>query len=196
MTKEPEAIRFFRDKCEQGDLLMTLAAVVLAAGKGTRMKSDLPKVLHKVCGAPIVTHVLKAVEESGAGKIVVVAGYGGEQVVRQIEGRAQVVYQLQQLGTAHALLQAGELFRDFAGHILVVCGDTPLITAKTLREMVIGHINSGAAATVLTAVTANPGSYGRIIRDHSGNLIKNSGAKGRHPGAAGGRGNKHRHVLF
>ncbi|GBF32848.1 N-acetylglucosamine-1-phosphate uridyltransferase [Desulfocucumis palustris] len=151
---------------------MGLAAVVLAAGKGTRMKSDLPKVLHKVCGTPIVNHVLSAVEESGAGKIVVVAGYGGEQVVKQIEGRAQVVYQLQQLGTAHALLQAGDLFKDFEGHILVICGDTPLITAKTLREMVIGHINSGAAATVLTAVPANPGSYGRIIRDHGGGLIK------------------------
>lgn len=151
---------------------MRLAAVVLAAGKGTRMKSHLPKVLHKVCGLPMISHVLGAVEGAGADRIVVVAGYGGDLVAKEVGGRAEVVFQERQLGTAHALLQAGGLLKDFSGNILVVCGDTPLVTDITLRALVERHIERGARATVLTSVLPDPTGYGRVIRDKHGDVQK------------------------
>ncbi|MCL6610438.1 MAG: bifunctional UDP-N-acetylglucosamine diphosphorylase/glucosamine-1-phosphate N-acetyltransferase GlmU [Peptococcaceae bacterium] len=149
---------------------MSLAAVILAAGKGTRMKSDLPKVLHKVCGVPMVCHVLKAARESGADRIVLVAGFGGELVEREVKGMAEVVFQHEQLGTAHALLQAARPLRDFNGDILVLCGDTPLVSADTLKRLVSAHRAGGASATVLTAVLENPAGYGRVIRDGRGKV--------------------------
>lgn len=148
---------------------MGLAAVILAAGKGTRMKSDLPKVLHKICGVPLIRHVLKAARDAGAERIVVVAGFGGELVEQEIKGMAEVVYQHEQKGTAHALQQAAQL-RDFPGDILVLCGDTPLISADSLKELVLTHRDRGAWATVLTAVLEDPTGYGRIIRDSAGNV--------------------------
>lgn len=151
---------------------MRLAAVVLAAGKGTRMKSHLPKVLHKLCGLPMISHVLGAVEGAGADRIVVVAGFGGELVAEEIGTRAEVVFQHRQLGTAHALLQAGGLLKDFQGKILVVCGDTPLVTNTTLKTLVEKHGESGARATVLTSVLSSPTGYGRVIRDTQGNVQK------------------------
>ncbi|WP_031516457.1 bifunctional UDP-N-acetylglucosamine diphosphorylase/glucosamine-1-phosphate N-acetyltransferase GlmU [Desulfofalx alkaliphila] len=151
---------------------MRLAAVILAAGKGTRMKSALPKVLHKVGGKPMLGHVLDAVVRAGVQKKVVVAGYGGEEVKSYVGDLAQVVYQEQQLGTAHALLQAKDLFTDFSGHLLVVCGDTPLITSDTLSMLVREHIDNKAAATVLTAFVDDPTGYGRIIRNDYGGLSR------------------------
>ena len=151
---------------------MSLAAVVLAAGKGTRMKSDLPKVLHKVCGLPMINHVLNAVEGAGADRMVAVVGFGGELVAGEIRERAETVFQHNQLGTAHALLHAASSLRDFKGEILVVCGDTPLITAQTLQELVDYHGQTGARATVLTAVLPDPGGYGRVIRDQNGNVMR------------------------
>lgn len=151
---------------------MSLAAVILAAGKGTRMKSDLPKVMHKVCGRPMIEYVLDAVRGAGAEEIVVVAGFGGDLVARTVRDRAKVVYQHQQLGTAHALLQAAPLLADFPGTILVVCGDTPLVTAGTLARLVAAHAAAGARATVLTACLEDPTGYGRVIRDGGGRVQK------------------------
>ncbi|MHB8917694.1 MAG: bifunctional UDP-N-acetylglucosamine diphosphorylase/glucosamine-1-phosphate N-acetyltransferase GlmU [Desulfocucumaceae bacterium] len=149
---------------------MRLAAVVLAAGKGTRMKSDLPKVLHKICGVPMVCHVLKAAREAGSDRVVLVAGFGGDLVAREVESQAEVVFQHEQLGTAHALRQAAGPLREFDGDVLVLCGDTPLISAGAIKGLVREHRESGASATVLTAHMENPSGYGRVIRDPSGRV--------------------------
>ena len=111
---------------------MKLAAVILAAGKGTRMKSKLPKVLHTLCGQSMLSWVINAVTAAGVEQTVVVVGHGAEQVAREVEGRVRVALQAEQLGTAHALLQAGPHLKDFRGQLLVLCGDTPLIEADTL----------------------------------------------------------------
>jgi bifunctional UDP-N-acetylglucosamine pyrophosphorylase/glucosamine-1-phosphate N-acetyltransferase len=149
---------------------MRLATVILAAGKGTRMKSSLPKVLHQVGGKPMLGHVLDAVVKAGSEKTVVVAGFGAERVDEYVDGVADVVYQEQQLGTAHALMQATDALKNFPGHMLVVCGDTPLITTETLSMLVKQHIDNQSAATVLTAILEEPAGYGRVIRDDQGTI--------------------------
>lgn len=149
---------------------MRLAAVILAAGKGTRMKSALPKVLHRVGGKPMLGHVLEAVQRAGAEKTVVVAGFGKDQVAAYVENHATVVLQGEQLGTAHALMQAAPELASFPGHVLVVCGDTPLITAETLSQLVKTHLEQQASATVLTAEMDDPTGYGRVIRDAQGQV--------------------------
>ncbi len=111
---------------------MNLAAVILAAGKGTRMKSKLPKVLHNLCGSPMLSYVLDAVTAAGVDQPVVVVGHGSDQVARQVAGLAQIALQSEQLGTAHALLQAGPFLQNLPGQLLVLGGDTPLIEADTL----------------------------------------------------------------
>jgi len=151
---------------------MNLAAVILAAGKGTRMNSKLPKVLHTVCGSSMLSYVIDAVAGAGVKKTVVVAGCGADQVAREVEDKAEVVLQAEQLGTAHALAQAGPLLRDFPGCLLVLCGDTPLIEAGTLAKLVEKHRSMGVAATVLTAEMEEPAGYGRVIRDRQGRVLK------------------------
>lgn len=150
---------------------MNLASVILAAGKGTRMKSKVPKVLHEICGSSMLSYVLDSVAAAGVEQKIVVAGYGAELVAQEVAGKAQVVLQAEQLGTAHALLQARPLLEEFNGQILVLCGDTPLIEPATLSRLVESHRASGTAATVLTAEVVDPTGYGRIIRDGQG-LVK------------------------
>lgn len=151
---------------------MDLATVILAAGKGTRMKSKLPKVLHNVCGGTMLSYVLDAVAGAGVRKIIVVVGYGAEQVASEVAGRAQIAHQAEQLGTAHALLQSGPFLSDFNGHLLVLCGDTPLIESGTLTELIQSHRSTGAAATVLTARLEDPAGYGRVVRNNQGGVVK------------------------
>lgn len=151
---------------------MRLAAAVLAAGKGTRMKSRRPKVLHRVGGRPMLDYVLEAVKGTGAERVVVVAGYCGEEVAEAVGGAAEVVYQREQLGTAHALLQVRPLLEGYPGHVLVVCGDTPLIRVETLSRLVQHHVDTGAAATLLTAVVPEPGGYGRVVRGSDGKVVR------------------------
>lgn len=151
---------------------MALAAVVLAAGKGTRMKSRVPKVLHKICGRPMLFYVLDAVRAAGVEETVVVVGFGADQVAQEIGGAASVALQAEQLGTGHALQQAGPFLRDFRGDILVLCGDTPLITPETLARLAGEHTATGAAATVLTAVMDDPRGYGRVLREVSGRVAR------------------------
>lgn len=151
---------------------MQLAAVVLAAGKGTRMKSSLPKVLHKICGRPILHYVLETVKAAGIEKIVVVVGHQGDLVAEALAGQAGVVYQHPQLGTAHALLQAGDVLAGFTGQILVVGGDTPLVTPATILQLLEVHRASRARATVLTASLPDPAGYGRVIREGRGKVIR------------------------
>lgn len=149
-----------------------IIALILAAGKGTRMKSSMPKVLHKVGGVPMVEQVLRAVKAAGTQRQIVVVGFGGEAVQEYIGDAAETVVQEQQLGTGHAVMQAESLLAGVSGTLLVTCGDTPLVTADTFRQMLTHHEETKAAATVLTAVMPDPTGYGRVIRNEDGQVVK------------------------
>jgi bifunctional UDP-N-acetylglucosamine pyrophosphorylase / glucosamine-1-phosphate N-acetyltransferase len=144
--------------------------VVLAAGLGKRMKSELPKVLHPVCGEPMLLHVLDAAQSVAAGRLVVVLGHGHSQVEPHLPPGCSVALQEQQLGTGHAVLCAAD--QILPGRLLVLCGDTPLITGALLQELVDRHQRSGASATVLTMELDDPTGYGRVVRDASGDVAK------------------------
>ncbi|QRG68930.1 bifunctional UDP-N-acetylglucosamine diphosphorylase/glucosamine-1-phosphate N-acetyltransferase GlmU [Brevibacillus choshinensis] len=149
---------------------MNIHAVILAAGKGTRMKSRLYKVMHPVCGKPMIEHVVEAVEDLALHKLVVVIGHGAEAVMHQLGDRVTYAHQQEQLGTAHAVWMCREALENQEGVTLVLNGDTPLVRKETLHELLSYHRERGAAATVLTAVVDNPTGYGRIIRDESGDV--------------------------
>lgn len=142
--------------------------IILAAGQGTRMKSKLYKVLHPVCGKPMVKHVIDTVSAVGADQIVTVIGHGAELVKKHLEGRTDFVLQQEQLGTAHAVSQAKGLLKDKKGTTLVVCGDTPLLKAETLEKLLLHHEAEKAAMTVLTAHMEDPTGYGRVVRNEKG----------------------------
>jgi bifunctional UDP-N-acetylglucosamine pyrophosphorylase/glucosamine-1-phosphate N-acetyltransferase len=147
------------------------AVVVLAAGEGTRMRSAVPKVLHRLLGRSLLDHVLAACEPLGAMPLVVV-GHGRDQVIAALPATARPVVQADQRGTGHAVRVALEAAPDLAGTLLVVPGDAPLLTAATLSRLLAGHAGSGAAATVLTTVAADPTGYGRVIRGPDGNVAR------------------------
>ncbi|WP_027108028.1 bifunctional UDP-N-acetylglucosamine diphosphorylase/glucosamine-1-phosphate N-acetyltransferase GlmU [Lacticigenium naphthae] len=147
-------------------------AVVLAAGQGTRMKSKLYKVLHPVAGKPMVGHVVDQAEEAKMDRIVTVVGVGAEKVQEYLGERSEYVIQEEQLGTAHAVMQAKEQLADKQGTTLVICGDTPLLTADTLNQLAMHHEMNKAKATVLTAYAQDPTGYGRVIRGESGAVEK------------------------
>lgn len=147
-------------------------AVILAAGQGTRMKSKLYKVLHPVCGKPMVQHVVDQVAKLHIDHIVTIIGHGADLVKSQLGEQVSYALQAEQLGTAHAVLQAKELLEDKEGITLVVCGDTPLIKAETMEALFLHHQNTNAKATVLTAWTDDPTGYGRIIRNTDGYVEK------------------------
>lgn len=151
---------------------MNSYGVVLAAGKGKRMKSKLYKVLHPVCGKPMVGHVTDVLNQLGTSRTVVIVGHGAEAVKSYLGDGIEYALQEQQLGTGHAVLQAKELLANLDGVTLVVAGDTPLLTEETLGKMKELHIAQGAAATILTAKLDNPHGYGRIIRDANGQVQK------------------------
>lgn len=143
-------------------------AVVLAAGQGTRMKSKLYKVLHPVCGKPMVEHVVDHIQEIGAERIVTIVGHGAEKVQDQLGSRSEYALQAQQLGTAHAVLQADEALGKLTGTTLVICGDTPLIRPETMKALLAHHQETSAKATILTGIPEDPTGYGRILRDSKG----------------------------
>lgn len=148
-------------------------AVILAAGKGTRMKSKRPKVLHAICDKPMVGHVLAAVEEVvEKGEIHIVTGYGAEQVEGELGEGYVYVRQAEQLGTGHAVLMAKDHLRNKKGETLVLAGDTPLIRGASLKALLEIHRQNKAAVTVLTAQVDDPTGYGRIIRNREGWIEK------------------------
>lgn len=151
---------------------MNRYAVILAAGQGTRMKSKLYKVLHPVCGKPMVEHVIDHVAKLNMKKIVTVIGHGAEKVKQYLGEKCEYVLQEEQLGTAHAVRQADSLLSDKEGTTLVICGDTPLITPDTMKALFEHHTKTNAKATILTAYSDNPTGYGRIIRGASGLVEK------------------------
>ncbi len=142
-----------------------LACVILAAGEGTRMKSDIPKPLHEVCGKPMICHVLDVTAELEPERTVVVVGVGADRLREAIGDRAVTCEQPEQLGTGHATICAEPALEGFDGDVLVTYGDIPLVTRETLGGLVRRHREQGASATVLTTKVDDPTGYGRIIRD-------------------------------
>ncbi len=161
------------DSMDRGNWSMSgFTAVILAAGKGTRMKSSLPKVLHKVGGKPMVQHVLTAAKQAGAVKNIMVIGFGAESVQETIGSQAEYVVQAEQLGTGHAVMQARAALAGFDGTVMVLCGDTPLLRTEPLALLYETHRQAKAAATVLTARMPDAHGYGRVIRDAEGRVTK------------------------
>jgi bifunctional UDP-N-acetylglucosamine pyrophosphorylase/glucosamine-1-phosphate N-acetyltransferase len=146
--------------------------VVLAAGKGTRMKSSLPKVLHQVAGLPLIEHVLRTADSLAPASCTLVVGHMAERVKTALAGRSGLEFALQepQLGTAHALLQAEPLLASARGTLVLLSGDVPLLRAATLRRLVAEHAARQAAVTVVTAAVERPHGYGRILR-RGGDLV-------------------------
>ena len=151
-----------------------LRVVVLAAGKGKRMNSDLPKVLHKLQSKPLIDYVIDESELLNPKEIILVVGFKKESVIKHTESRINLKYatQIEQLGTGHAVLQTNELLKNKRGHILILYGDVPNIKASTLQPIVNDHISNNRDLTLITAEIDDPTGYGRIIRDKNGNLLK------------------------
>lgn len=147
-------------------------AVILAAGQGTRMKSSLYKVLHTVCGKPMVQHVLDQVSKLELTKIVTVVGHGAELVKSELGNSSEYALQSEQLGTAHAVMQAATFLENEEGTTIVICGDTPLITSETMSDLLAHHKETNAKATILTAKADDPTGYGRIVRNAEGSVEK------------------------
>ncbi len=152
--------------------MSTRFAVILAAGQGTRMKSKLYKVLHPVCGKPMVQHVVDQVSNLHIEKIVTIIGHGAELVKSQLGDASSYALQEEQLGTAHAVMQAKDALEGKEGVTIVVCGDTPLIKAETMEALFRHHEETGAKATILTAIAPDPAGYGRIVRNEEGHVEK------------------------
>ena len=159
------------------------AILILAAGRGTRMKSETPKVLHRLMGRPLVEHVINAALYLGPAKVVMVTGFGAEEVeadvaafmdeMRGKRGPEAVpepvfVRQAEQLGTGHAVAMAREVLEEFPGPLIILSGDVPLISPNTLDGFLKGHLALGADMSVLTVTLRDPAAYGRIIRDEAG----------------------------
>lgn len=143
-------------------------AIILAAGKGTRMKSKLHKVLHQVCGKTMVEHVLTQLQAADIQNIVTVVGYGADTVKDALGDQVRYALQKQQLGTGHAVMQTEDLLGELAGQTLVVSGDTPLFTAATFNHLFQYHEQRHAAVTILTSKAPDPTGYGRIVRNEIG----------------------------
>lgn len=145
-------------------------SIILAAGMGTRMKSQMPKVLHKVCGKELVSWVIDSSKKAGAKEVVTVIGHMAEKVKETLGDSTKYAVQSEQKGTGHALMQAESFIDD--GYVMVLTGDAPLITSQTMENAVKFHEESGNSATVITAVFDDASGYGRIVRDSDGNVMK------------------------
>jgi bifunctional UDP-N-acetylglucosamine pyrophosphorylase/glucosamine-1-phosphate N-acetyltransferase len=153
--------------------LKKVSCIILAAGKGVRMKSNLPKVLHLLSGRPLLGYVLDTAERLNLERVAVVVGYQGEKVEDFLKGReVRIIWQKEQLGTGHAIMQTESFFKDFNGDILVLCGDVPLLRSETIIKLLKTHQEKQVQATVLTATLEDPKGYGRIIRKEDGTFEK------------------------
>ena len=150
---------------------MHVQAVILAAGKGTRMKSDLPKVLHELAGRSLLDHVLTAVRDAGIARTVIVVGHEADLVRAGVDGDdLRFALQEPQLGTGHAV-QVAEPQLEPDGYTVILAGDVPLLRSATIASLVNATVRSGASASVLTCVVEDAGAYGRIVKDEAGRLI-------------------------
>jgi len=149
---------------------MKTATILLAAGQGTRMKSDLPKVLHPLCGKPMLWHVLEAVKSVTSGKPVVVVGYGAEQVKTFVGETADCVKQEPQLGTGHAALQAESLLKGKSDYVLVIYADMPLLQGETFKRLIETQQDNPGPFSLLTVMADDPRGFGRIVRSSAGKV--------------------------
>ena len=150
-----------------------LAVIILAAGKGTRMNSDLPKVLHPIGGLPMITRVVRIAQALQADRIVPILGFKHELVQSALKDESvECALQLEQLGTAHAVLQCQNILKDFSGNVLILYGDVPLIKVDTLENLLSLHSKTDTKSTILTTELPDPAGYGRIIRNHDHSLMK------------------------
>ena len=152
---------------------MSTTAIILAAGKGTRMKSDLPKVMHEILGRPMLAYVMDACRQAGCDRLIVVIGHKAELVRRAFADDSRDVAwveQTEQLGTGHAVMVCRDELARLSGPVLVVAGDGPLLRGKTLRTLLETHRAQRASCTLATCILPEPGSYGRILRDAAGEL--------------------------
>ncbi|HKK21791.1 MAG TPA: NTP transferase domain-containing protein [candidate division Zixibacteria bacterium] len=149
------------------------AAVVLAAGKGKRMESDLPKVLHRIHGRPMIAILLDTLKAMDFDRLIVVIGFKGELVQKELaDYPVEFAWQREQLGTGHAVMMAREQLEDFEGTTLVALGDVPFLSADTISRLFEVHSRTGAKATCLSAIVDDPKGYGRIIRDGDSDRLK------------------------
>jgi bifunctional UDP-N-acetylglucosamine pyrophosphorylase/glucosamine-1-phosphate N-acetyltransferase len=152
---------------------MSLSAIILAAGKSTRLKSSKPKVLHEVCGRPMLDWVLRACYDAGVSRVMVVVGHGKDEVMARFADDKRIVWieQTEQLGTGHAAKMCADELKKNPGDVLILAGDGPMIRAEVLRTLRDAHKADHAAASMATAIMDDPFGYGRIIRDEKGEFI-------------------------
>ena len=146
------------------------AIIIMAAGKGKRMKSNLPKVLHNLAGKPILNYVLDTVDQLKAKRKILIVGYKSDKIRELIGDKIEYVEQKEQLGTAHAVLQTKKLLSDFIGDVLILSGDVPFLTVKTLKKLLKYHQANNFCCTLVSAILKNPKCYGRIVRDKEGKI--------------------------
>jgi bifunctional UDP-N-acetylglucosamine pyrophosphorylase/glucosamine-1-phosphate N-acetyltransferase len=153
---------------------MSVSAIILAAGKSTRMKSRRPKPLHDICGRPMLEYVLRACYEAGCDRVMVVVGHGKDEVISQFAGDKRIhwVEQTEQLGTGHAARMCEAELRKHGGDVFILTGDGPLIRGEVLRTLLGAHHEEKAAASMATAVLDDPTGYGRIVRDGNGDFVE------------------------
>ena len=152
---------------------MQFATLIMAAGKGTRMKSDLAKVLHEINGRPMVHYVIDLARKVGSDKVILIIGHQKEKVEELCRQKnVEFVIQEEQLGTGHAVRMAEPNLQNYNGDVLVLSGDVPMLTVKTIKKLINTHQSSGALSTLLTSVLDDPTGYGRIIRGNSGTISK------------------------
>lgn len=149
---------------------MKLKTLILAAGKGTRMKSELPKVIHKVNGIPMISKIIKVLEVLKPEENILILGHKKEEVLKVVGENADYVVQTEQLGTGHAVLQAKDKLKGYDGDVMVLCGDTPLLREETLKELYKFHKETDSVTTILTSIYDNPFGYGRIVKENG--LVK------------------------
>lgn len=148
-----------------------LISIILAAGKGTRMKSNLPKVLHKICGKPMLGYLLDITRSLSPNQTIVITSHKAEVVEKYLDNGVKVIRQTRPLGTGDAVKSVKSRLANFDGNVLVLYADTPLIKPRTLKKLLLKHNRSGACCTLLTAVLKNPSGYGRILKDSKGNVL-------------------------
>lgn len=160
----------------------TIPAIILAAGKGTRMQTDRPKAVLEVDGKPMVRRVAEALGGAGIGRVIAVVGHRSEEVRAALGEGVEFAVQEEQLGTGHAVKCTYELLRDYQGPVVVTCADIPLLNANDVTQLVDHHLRTAASATLLTAVLGTPGTLGRIIRNGDGSVQSIIEARDANPG--------------
>lgn len=152
---------------------MSITAIILSAGRGTRMKTTTPKVLHPVCNQPMLTYVFDACRQVGCERLLCVVGFGAEKIRAAYSDQNDITWveQHEQLGTGHAVQMCKPHLQGMDGELLILAGDGPLVQADTLRQLLAVHCRRRSACTLATSIMENPGSFGRALRDETGELI-------------------------